>query len=163
MNLENYYVKGKKYSITINPIDKYQFNATSKRIQKFKSFVYDQLVGIGPEYKLYIEFSEPHGMKTQGYLGPRLHLHGTIEFKSTRDIGNWLCYDMYNIYKWASMDIDVVNDEEIWYNYCTKQKLIKNNLITNYYDSDSNKDSGASATKELESNSRSDELFDMIV
>ncbi len=75
---KNYFKTNTKYSITLNPIDKHQYFGSAKRYILFRAYIYEQLLSLTCEYQLYIEISEPHGMHTQGYTGPRLHLHARV-------------------------------------------------------------------------------------
>ncbi len=129
MNLTPFYKLHKKYSLTLNPTDKYQFFNKVDRFRRFKSFVAEQFLAVQADYKLYIEVSEPNGFKTQGYSGPRLHLHGWIEFYKKKDLAQWLLRDSHLIYKWTSMDIDTIGDSVKWEQYCTKQKIWINRII----------------------------------
>lgn len=125
MNLEPYYVTHKKYSITLNPIDKYQFLGHQHRVKRFRNFVYEQLLGYPGTIKYWIEISEPRGMHTQGKSGPRLHIHGYFEFDSRKQIGHFLTHTFYALLRWTSVDIDTIDDLSKWESYCKKQKLIR--------------------------------------
>ncbi len=130
---KNFFHVGKKYSITLNPIDKHQFiNKGYDRFKSFRSFVYEQCLATKYEYELFIEISEPYAMKTQGYFGPRLHMHGYVKFRSSKELAQFLMYDYYKLLRWTSVDIDTIGDESKWYSYCTKQHLFKNNRLSNF-------------------------------
>lgn len=127
-----YYKKNIPYSITLNPIDKYQFMGKIERLKRFRNLVYEQFVSNWCEYELYIEISEPRGFKTQGYSGPRLHIHGTIIFRKNKEILDFLLDKYYRLLRWTSVDIDTISDKTKWKEYCIKQNIIKNNRISNY-------------------------------
>lgn len=128
---EQYYQKDKLYSVTLNPVDSSQFAGKSDRLDKFRKRMYNVLLECDIQYDFIIELSEPRGMKVQGYLGPRLHLHGVIKFKNNKQIYKWLMNDYYKLTRISSIDIDTINDLQKWSNYCMKQKVIKRNRLCN--------------------------------
>ncbi len=130
-NLKQYYNIGQLYAITINPIDQYQFYNSKDRFTAFRHLFFTLFQNCHLQYNLYIEMSEPRGMNTQGYKGPRLHMHGTFLFKTKRQLIWFLTYGYNKILKYASLDIDTIADLAQWKSYCTKQKLFKNNTISN--------------------------------
>lgn len=132
MNEKNFFHTNRKYSITLNPIDKYQYYGLPDRIQKFRNFMYDHLLVLTCQYEFYIEISEPRGMHIQGYNGPRLHLHGWLLFKTKSQLGSFLVNQYYMLLKISSVDIDTIDDEAKWLEYCQKQRLIKNNRLSSY-------------------------------
>ncbi len=132
LSSSNFYQIGKRYSITLNPPDKYQFVSKGyDRFSTFRNFVYGQVLASRFEYELFIEISEPHEFQKQGYLGPRLHMHGYVCFRTRKELREFLLYGYYKLTRWTSVDIDTIDDNKKWYSYCTKQKLIKNNRLSN--------------------------------
>lgn len=129
---DNFYKINTNYSVTLNPVDKYQFFGRIDRYQKFHTFMYDNFLSFVGKYELFIEISEPRGMKIQGYGGPRLHLHGTISFKSKKQIKWFLLYGYYKILRYSSFDIDTIDDLTKWRIYCTKQTILKHNRIASH-------------------------------
>lgn len=127
-----FYKVKKQYSITINPIDRYQWLHNIKRVRKFRNHFYEVFMAEKYQYELFIEFSEPRGFHTQGYSGPRLHMHGTISFNDIKELGYFLSQGYSKLLKYASVDIDTIDDIDKWKAYCTKQKIIKKNRISNY-------------------------------
>ncbi len=119
------------YSITLNPIDKHQYFGKENRYQRFRSFVYEQFFELKCAYTFKIEISEPRGMKTQGYNGPRLHLHGRIRFKNNKEVAKFLLDTYYKLLRWTSVDIDSIEDIVIWDAYCDKQRLWKKDRLSN--------------------------------
>ncbi len=128
--LECYYKVGQFYAITINPCDKYQFFGRINRCKRYHNFIYEQFLQFKCDYLLYIEISEPRGMHTQGYNGPRLHMHGTIYFENRKQLGWWLVEGYYKLLRFAAVDIDTIEDLPKWDAYCRKQNLIRNNIIS---------------------------------
>lgn len=126
-----FYKKG-TYAITINPTDKYQYYGKHDRLEKFKTFINEQLVHYpqyGIHYKLWIELSEP---KNKTVNGPRLHLHGIITFHSKKSVKHFLLNEIYKITRYAVYDIDTIENMETWITYCTKQQhIIDEPPITN--------------------------------
>ena len=127
-----FFKTGTLYSITINPVDRFQFFGNPLRLQKFRSHVYEAFLPLECKYRLFIELSEPNGFKTSGYKGPRLHCHGIINFPKKKHLLSFLMDYYYRILRTMSVDIDTISDKEYWLNYCTKQNLIENNIIHNY-------------------------------
>jgi len=120
------------YSITLNPHNNHQFHGHEKRYRRFRNYMYQNLLSLHGEYEIFIEYSEPRGMQVQGRTGPRLHAHGTLLFKSKKDLAHFLMTDYYKLLRWTSVDIDICSDPKVWYNYCTKQKLHKSVRLSNY-------------------------------
>lgn len=125
---ESFYKTGTIYSLTLNPEDKYQFSGKVDRRHKIKETYRSILDECGADYKLKMEFSEPNGMMKQGYFGPRLHYHGTIQFKNNSCLYEFLNITLRKLLSIGIVDIDVCNDPTIWWDYCTKQKIIKDKL-----------------------------------
>ncbi len=130
--LRPFYKTRTNYSLTLNPIDKHQFFGKPDRLRKFRSFVYENLLCFKCKYHLEIELSEPRGFQLKGYAGPRLHLHGWFSFATKRELAEFLMTGYYNLTRWTSVDIDTINDLPKWKGYCSKQKLIKDNTLTNF-------------------------------
>ncbi len=119
-----FYVPNVMYSITINPSDKYQFLGKPERLIKFMNFMNENVISwnqIGINYELYFELSEPRN--TTG-VGSRLHMHGTIEFRTNKAVRSFLLNEMYKITRYAVFDIDTIDDPLYWKAYCTKQQSI---------------------------------------
>ena len=130
--IENFYKIGVWYSFTLNPVDKHQYFGSVNRVRLFRSYMYEQLLAFKPSYRFHIEVSEPRGMKTQGYNGPRLHLHGKVMFKNLKVLGWFLLIGYYKLLRFTSVDIDSIQSIDVWDKYCMKQHLIKNNMLSNY-------------------------------
>lgn len=119
-----FYQKNKWYSITINPNDKYQFHGTDDRIKRFRDFMYEQFLQLDAykiNYRFNMELSEPRSMPP-GHSGPRLHVHGKIQFTSNYSINRFLTLFLYKVSRFASIDIDTIEHPEIWDDYCKKQQ-----------------------------------------
>lgn len=123
--IDNFYEINKLYSITMNPVDSSQFLGKKDRYKKFHTHIYNLLIDMDIKYDLTIELSEPHGkMFTQGYSGPRLHLHGAIMFPDRKSLSKFLLNYHYKINKISSIDIDTINNKQTWTNYCKKQHIL---------------------------------------
>jgi len=127
---ESFYKVGVLYAVTFNPEDKYQFSGKVDRRHKIKELYRGILDECGCTYELKMEFSEPRGMMTQGYFGPRLHYHGTIQFKNNSCLYEFLNITLKKLLSIGIVDIDICTDPAIWQDYCTKQKIIKDKLST---------------------------------
>ncbi len=130
--VEQFYVKHKKYAITLNPKDKFQFFGRKDRFHRFRNLMYEELLTFPGKYELYIEISEPRGMHTAGYAGPRLHLHGWIEFSSVTTLEQFLLLFYYKLLRFTSVDIDTIDDIDKWLLYCKKQKIFKRNRLSSF-------------------------------
>lgn len=81
-------VKGKKYEITFNPNDKYQFATPNirNRHNKICNLLCEIFLGVDAIYCMYAEISQPQfGDKYKNTVA-RIHWHGIIEFERNRDI-----------------------------------------------------------------------------
>jgi len=122
------------YALTLTPCDKYQFAEKENRFNRFRNFMYENFISKKFKYEMFIEISEPIDQKqlSKGSLGPRLHLHGTIEFKSKAQIGKFLLSGIHQFLKYGNVYIHTIDDLPTWQEYCNKQKLFKKNRISNY-------------------------------
>lgn len=126
----NFYEKG-WYSVTVNPDDKHQFFGKVDRLQKFREHMHNGLLFLKAmhiDYHFILECSEPKSNEKWSKLGPRLHCHGIIRFRSTLSIKNFLMVGMYNLTRWCMYDIDTIGDINDWKAYCTKQCHIMKEL-----------------------------------
>ncbi len=119
-----FYKLGVDYSITINPSDSHQYFGNPYRLKKFYQFTERQMLSTAGQYQLFLELSEPHTFKTQGYSGPRLHYHGIITFHTKLQLSTFLMVSYYLITRWAALEIDTIADPEYWELYVKKQRLI---------------------------------------
>lgn len=121
-----FYIPKVWYAITIAPTDKYQFAGKELRMTRFKNFINEQLM-VWTKYKIQyhfnMELSEPKLIKSNS-IGPRLHLHGMIRFKCRMAVLKFLTNVLYDVSRFAQIDIDSINDMGVWYNYITKQEEI---------------------------------------
>lgn len=129
---DSFYKSKITYSITLNPTDQYQALGKEGRWDIVSKLFRKELNKVKGNIYVVLEYSEPRGMKTSGYAGPRIHGHGIITFPKNRQLDAWLETDMYNLLRWCSVDIDTIQDPEIWYNYMHKQRIRKHNMIANY-------------------------------
>lgn len=128
--LTSYYTINTLYAITINPTDSYQFFGQRNRLAQSRSYFQLLTTSFPGILHLWIEYSEPRGMHTAGYNGPRLHAHGWFTFTNKKQIGKFLEHGYYLLLRSNAVDIDTINDMDSWLKYCKKQKLIKKAHIT---------------------------------
>jgi len=123
-----------KYAFTLSPSDKFQCINKLHRFDSFRSLVYELFLCEKFTYELFIEISEPLNQKQlpQGTLGPRLHLHGTIEFKTKSQLGNFLLKSVYKFLRVGNVYIHTMDDTNKWPEYYNKQKLFKRNRIASF-------------------------------
>ncbi len=133
--MANLLEKGNVYSFTFSPDDKHQYFGEKDRMRKFRNFVYEELLMLDSyhiDYTFYIELSEPKTNYPNSRNGPRLHCHGTLQFKSTLSIRNFLLYGLYNFSRWCNYDLDTIDDLRVWEKYITKQQhIIKEEPFSN--------------------------------
>lgn len=129
--LEPKLIPCREYAITIAPCNNKQYNSpqnidNKNRYQSFRAYwarYIEKLSLYTINLKMTIEISEPFNLKKDS-LGPRLHLHGTIEFGSRLAIQNFLLYEYYNLLKYNHVDIDTIEDPDYWQRYCKKQHIL---------------------------------------
>ncbi len=133
---EPYFSIKTNYTITLNPSDKYQYFGKEQRLAKYNNQLYESFIGLGIDYYLVTELSEPHKFQIQGKKGPRLHSHGIIRFPTTKSLALFLMHGYYTLLRIYGIEIDTITDIETWYSYMTKQKLFKVYTVTisNYID-----------------------------
>lgn len=116
-----------RYALTFNPHDTYQFVDSSERFTRFQNLVNELLLDALDKYDIpyvfYIELSEPMECNYLS-LGPRLHIHGTVEFKKSEQVFNFLLSSMYQFTRYGIIKLKEITDEEKWENYCMKQQHI---------------------------------------
>lgn len=132
LNTDNFFKTCTPYSITINPCDKFQYHNRPDRIKRVNGLIYEALLSYDTFNVL--EFSEPRGMSVKGKTGPRLHTHGILYFKKLKDLKRFMAHGYYNILRFASLDIDTIDDLEKWFAYMNKQNIlsVKERYITRY-------------------------------
>lgn len=102
---------GAKYSITINPNDRYQFWDHEERFKKFCQWLLKVMHSVRPHAVL--------DLHTEISLRGRLHAHGTIEFKNPYD---FYLKDWYTLEGMCNIDIDTIYNYDTWVAYATKQQ-----------------------------------------
>lgn len=115
------------YALSINPMDKFQYFGNGARYEKFRSFVYEQLLlfnSIGCKYSFYIEVSEPLSNEQYSGMGSRLHLHGVIKFPTRKVLREFLLVGLYAMTRYGIYKIKKVVDVDGWFEYCFKQQNI---------------------------------------
>lgn len=116
------------YSITLNPCDTHQYILKSDRKTKIKTLYREILEVCNCKYHLKLEFSEPRGMRTKDFFGPRLHFHGVIKFCNREQLHDFLFKVFYMLCKVGTVDIDSCPTPQDWYEYMYKQKIIKDKI-----------------------------------
>lgn len=132
------------YAFTVNPEDKLgqQWCPVKKskgdhdRLERFTAKLTkdlnDILFGIGIDYMLVIEASEPiRGNHAPGKQKSRLHGHGLIRFNTIDSIRDFLLYVTPQLDQIASYKIDYLNDPDVWHRYCHKQQFLHFPMISN--------------------------------
>jgi len=121
----NFLEKDTYYSITLNASDKYQYvgKSSKDRMALFRANYYAILIGMeDTNYLLYTEISEPRNVNST--IGPRLHLHGFIKFKTNSAIKEFLLSTHYKLNRLGIVDMDTCEDQDYWRSYCKKQQHI---------------------------------------
>jgi len=107
------------YAFTINPESQYfdkNERSTNSRMAMVTSRIKSILRSPNFQYKLYMEYS-PTG---------RIHGHGWIWIFNPMA---FLDEDIHGINEKAHIEIDTINNEDIWFEYCTKQCHITQTMI----------------------------------
>lgn len=112
------------YTFSIAPNDFNQFFEynVSTRYKIFKNTSIHRLKhDVYPfgEYRLHFDVNE----------NGRFHWHGRIRWTTLEDYFNFLSYSIHRLQKWCVVEIDYINDEDIWKKYETKFHRIKKIII----------------------------------
>lgn len=116
------------YAFTLNASDRYQYFNHPLRMRmaliKYIEKVHWAFNSIST-YKLYVEISKPEE-STKG--PPRIHLHGTIEFKH---LGyEKFLLDKYNVLaQFGVFKLSKMNDLKVWRDYYLKDQEIMEDLL----------------------------------
>lgn len=122
---------GREYAITIAPCNQKQYNTSQNidnknRYQLFRAYWARYIEKLSLQniiLRMTIEISEPFNLKKDS-LGPRLHLHGTIEFGTRIALQNFLLYEYHTLLGYNNIDIDTIEDPDYWDRYCKKQHIL---------------------------------------
>lgn len=101
------------YTFTFNPCDGRQYYYDADRVETFMEYwrtLFDSMFD-DIEIDVHLEVSK---------LG-RLHFHGIIKFKN---LLNFYLKDIIKLKNEGTLEIDTIEDGEVWEEYCTKQKLL---------------------------------------
>lgn len=123
ISLKQVFKVGECYALTLTPEDKNQFFDNKERYRKFHNRIFNTMMDLEIDYDLVIEITEPIGFKIW-YEGPRLHCHGMIRFRTRKLLSKFLLHGHRSLCKLGGVDIDTVDDPEIWSTYCKKQKIL---------------------------------------
>lgn len=135
-----FYKRGTPYAVTINPSDAYQYYGYKDRYQRWReymSLILEPLTKLQIMYEFHAEISEPTlASVATNKKGPRLHVHGTVIFTRRNGLRDFLMDTLPNWAKTAMIDIDTIEDMNIWQEYCEKQKLFNKRFTNCQYDED---------------------------
>lgn len=106
--------KGVSYAFTINPEE--QYFGLVDRFEKTTDLIYKLVNSKFANYQLYIEVS-PKG---------RIHAHG---FVWIMDPASYYLFEIPYLISRSNIKIDVINDVDEWYTYCTKQLHILGKVV----------------------------------
>ncbi len=136
------------YAVTITPCDKYQYGGRVDRYERFRNHWYEEFLTLKFKYEMFIEISEPLNQKMlmKGTLGPRLHIHGVIQFKTNRELGEFLLNTVYRWLRMANVYIHTISESDVWHSYYSKQTLFKYNRLSSF-DIDNSRLERSEATK----------------
>lgn len=102
---------GEIYSVTLNPNDRYQYWDHEKRFEMFCKWLLKIMHGLRSHVEL--------DLHTEISLKGRLHAHGKIVFK---DVYNFYLKDFNMLIGMCNIDIDTINNQDIWDTYVSKQQ-----------------------------------------
>ncbi len=122
------------YAVTITPCDKFQYAGRVDRLNRFRNCWYEEFLTINFKYEMFIEISEPLNQKMlmKGTLGPRLHLHGVVQFKCKRELGEFLLNTVYRWLRMGNVYIHTISESDVWHSYYDKQHVFKRNRLSNF-------------------------------
>lgn len=121
-NHKCYYKLDTIYTLSLNPSEHHQFLGKPNRLRLFHAHMREVYSALTCEYETYIEVSEPYGKQQHGYLGPLLHTHGVIRFKTHTQLLTFMLLSYHHLCKYGRIEIGKSTDE--WSHYCTKQHII---------------------------------------
>lgn len=129
-----FWIVGRRYALTINPNNKYQYYCKTNRLDLFKRYVNEVLfkdfTGL---YHCVIELSEPIGDIT---VAPRLHIHGYILFQNKSELGTFM---LHTLPQWVNSNhvhiVPMGRYSDMWYYYMHKQNILstKYSCISNIH------------------------------
>lgn len=125
---KSFYEVGTRYAITLNPNNRYQFYHKVDRLRRFRNFIREYF--LNNDIQMVMEISEPFGNMSEGYAGPRLHTHGFIRFRDKSELLNFLLFQLPSLLQVMRVTVKMASNKTIegWLEYCTKQRLIPNNV-----------------------------------
>jgi len=116
-----YYIHTKWYSFTICP--EYQLPDDKDRFKRIQNYIYETVLsalnGIA-EYRYNIEISEPHGTCFKSCI-TRIHAHGRFMLNDLPSVRQFLLFGLRNLSQMGIIEIDTINDINVWDAYCEKQ------------------------------------------
>lgn len=129
-----YFNNNKVYTFTINPDNEYQFYKESQLQSRLGKCIFNTLYYLRQcckdcaIFKLTIESSLPVESSKAGN-GPRIHFHGTIKFT---DSLTFLLNRYHVLMQNFKFEIDTIEDEDKWENYCSKDESLFKPLMEKY-------------------------------
>lgn len=116
-----YYIHTKWYSFTICP--EYQLPDDKNRYKRVQNYIHETVLsafnGIA-EYRYNIEISEPHGTCFKSCI-TRIHAHGRFMLNDLQSVRQFLLFGLRNLSQLGIIEIDTINDINVWDAYCEKQ------------------------------------------
>lgn len=116
------------YTFNMNPNDDHQyFNDEDDRLRYCIRYLINNTMWKFINNRTTIKFVlVPEIDNSHKYSGPpkknRVHFHGTIIFKTIKDIKMWYYY-IYNVLtKNFSVEVDTIENKDTWFNYMYKNK-----------------------------------------
>lgn len=118
-----------EYTISINPDDSHQFTGGTPNKSPYDRLYHviryiqnTHMVKLDKQthYKLYPEISLPKADNKTGIC--RIHVHGTIKFKTYEALYVFYMYILNNLKAVATVEIDTISCKETWSNYTKKNK-----------------------------------------
>lgn len=123
---KNPYIGHNWFTLNICPDDKHQYFGSRTRHTQFKKYIHELSLETFRDskidYQLHYELSTPIGNFTPDYKGPRYHVHGIIRIRNKKGLFNWLNYVLPSLLKGNKIEVDTINEPQVWYEYCTKDQ-----------------------------------------
>jgi len=111
-----------KYTFTVSPSDAHQYFNIEDRDEKFRKFWISHF----SKWKDINVYLHPE-VSPKG----RLHLHGTILFKTNKSIKQYYLYYIVDLLNKSQTEVDTIQDESVWATYCGKQSKLFHWVIDN--------------------------------
>lgn len=117
-------------TLTFNYDDDHQYISNVCRLTKVIDTFRALMKHLAIKYECYTELSYPQ--KSMGGQISRVHFHGIILFDDEIEFGEFYLSKFHILSKYSIIEVDTIKDNQIWFDYCTKDKSVMQPLIEEY-------------------------------